>query len=66
MNITINGKDITLTDGASVADALEAAGIEPKGIAIALNDIVVPKDRIAATILSESDRILIIKAFYGG
>ena len=66
MKVTVNKKAVELPDGATVADALAAVAIEPKGIAVALNDTVVPKDRLSVTTLADSDRILIIKAFYGG
>ena len=66
MKVTVNNKAVELPDGATLAEALTAVAIEPRGIAVALNDTVVPKDKLVATPLSESDRILVIKAFYGG
>ena len=66
MKVTVNNKAVELPDGATLAEALTAVAIEPRGIAVALNDTVVPKDKLVATPLSDSDRILVIKAFYGG
>lgn len=39
---------------------------QQKGIALAINDIVVPKNNWSETIISESDNILIITATQGG
>lgn len=66
MEVKINDKIITLPDGATVADALEAASIAPQGIATAVNSKVVRADDRATTALADGDSILIIKAFYGG
>jgi sulfur carrier protein len=39
---------------------------QQKGIALAINDIVVPKNNWGDTLISESDNILIITATQGG
>lgn len=66
MNIYLNDKEMTLPEGATLAQALQAASIPEKGIAAALNGSVVPASERAATKLNDGDRILVIKAFYGG
>lgn len=66
MNITINNSSIELPDGSSLSKALESASITPTGIAIAVNDTVVPKSEYETFELHEGDNIIIIKAFYGG
>ncbi len=66
MNVTINEATVTLPDGATLADALAAKDIKPQGIATAVNGTVVPSQSRAATTLADGDKIVIIKAFYGG
>lgn len=66
MKIKINDNEISLQDGSSLSDALSAASIEPKGIATAVNGVVVSALARESTILHEGDTIIIIKAFYGG
>ena len=66
MNITINDVNMTLPDGATLNDALIAKEIKPQGIASALNGRVIPADKRGDTTLAEGDKIVIIKAFYGG
>ena len=66
MEITINSKPFTLPEGATVADALKAADIDPKGIATAVNGHVVKRDERDSRALVQGDTIVVIKAFYGG
>ena len=66
MKVNINNAEIELIDGATLAQALEKAGITPSWIAVAINETVVPKTEYATRQLAEGDSILIIKAFYGG
>ena len=66
MKVNINNAEIELIDGETLAQALEKAGITPSGIAVAINETVVPKTEYATRQLAEGDSILIIKAFYGG
>lgn len=66
MNITINDVNLTVPEGATLTDALKLKDIKPQGIATALNGRVIPADRRAAAVLTDGDKIVIIKAFYGG
>lgn len=51
----------------SVAQLLEHMNLLPqKGIAIAVNEFVVPKNKISEHTLHNMDRVLIIKAAQGG
>lgn len=66
MNITINDVPITLPENAKLSDALAAKNIKPQGIATAVNGIVIPATQRESTELGNGDKIVIIKAFYGG
>ena len=66
MNVTINDVPIMLADGAMLSDALAAKDIKPQGIATAINGTVIPAAKRASTTLNDGDKIVIIKAFYGG
>lgn len=66
INVTVNDVSLALPDGASLADALAEKSIEPNGIATALNGKLVPAVRRSETELHDGDKIVIIKAFYGG
>jgi sulfur carrier protein len=67
MNIYINNKQEHLGAGVNIAEMLDSIRCtDTKGIAIALNEVVVPRNIWSSTILNEHDQILIIKATPGG
>ena len=66
MNVTVNDTPLSLPEGATLADALATRTMPPSGVATAVNGTVVPADRRGSHALAEGDRIVIIKAFYGG
>ncbi len=66
MKITINGATVELPVGSTLLDALNSRDIRPNGIATAVNDHVIPAPDRAEKVLNEGDKVVIIKAFYGG
>jgi len=66
MNITVNDKKFEVPDNTSLQGALNIAGIDPDGIATALNGEVVQLVDRDSTILKDGDSILVIQPFYGG
>lgn len=66
MTVTINDKAHVFDEGTSLAQAFETLGLPAMGVATALNGTVIPGPKRAETILSDGDKIVIIKAFYGG
>ncbi len=66
MQVIINDKSQKLNENSYIPDALKTIGIESKGIAIAINFSVVPKDEWDTFKLNENDNIMIIRATQGG
>lgn len=66
MNITVNDKKMEVPDNTSVSGALDLAGINPEGVATAVNGNVVPLLERDSTILKDGDSVLVIEPFYGG
>jgi sulfur carrier protein len=68
VRIELNGGPRELHDGASVADAVVAAGGDPerRGIAVALEGEVVPRGRWAETALADGQRVEVLEARQGG
>lgn len=66
MKVTINDKEFCVAQGATLSEALQGAGVALEGVAVAVGGSVVPRGQYAEKILQEDDKILIIKAFYGG
>ncbi|MEP9376323.1 sulfur carrier protein ThiS [Aquabacter sp. CN5-332] len=67
LDLRVNGAPEAL-DVATIADLLDAKGVDParKGIAVALNGAVVPRARWAEQQLAAGDTIEIIQARQGG
>jgi len=68
MMIELNGREVEVPEGATVADAARAAGIEPgrRGVAIALDGEVVPGGKLAETGLAPGQRVEVVEAIGGG
>jgi len=67
MNIIINEKPYRIKDGSTIDEALKEAQIKNQfGIAVAVNNVVIPKTVWANTPLCPNDQITIINAIFGG
>lgn len=67
MNVFVNNQNCELQTGSSLALALEKKGINgARGIAVAINNHVIPRTEWNNKILTENDKITIIKATQGG
>lgn len=67
MEIHVNGKREVIDDGQTLADLLRRLDVRTDGgIAVALNDAVVPRGRWASSRLRPGDSIEVIEAVQGG
>lgn len=67
MQISINDQVITISKGQHLQAVLKLRGLDHRaGIAVALNEQVIPKDNWSRTELNENDKLLIISATQGG
>lgn len=67
IEVSINQKNYFLPEKGTLADVLPLLEIlQPDGIAIALNEVVIPKGEWATQVLRPLDRIFIIRATQGG
>jgi sulfur carrier protein len=66
MKITVNGAVREAEEGSSVAGVVASVSARPAGVAVALNDQVVPRAAWATTIVHEADRIEVLTAVQGG
>lgn len=68
MNITINGEVIAVNEQMKLSEFVELRlnGKEPRGIAVALNDMIIPKSKWNETELKENDSVEIVHAVQGG
>ena len=66
MNVSVNGEPRDVRPGTTVADVVALLGPRREGLAVALNDDVVPRSSWDATKLQEEDRVEVLTAAAGG
>lgn len=67
MNVIVNGQVLSVADHLHIDALLTHMGqAELGGIAIAINDMVVPKSQWSKHAVNDGDKVLIIKASQGG
>ncbi|HLZ37071.1 MAG TPA: sulfur carrier protein ThiS [Mycobacteriales bacterium] len=66
MSVYVNGQPRDLGAGATVADVVHSLGAGGSGVAVAVNDEVVPRTAWARTRLRDDDRIEVLTAVQGG
>ena len=66
MRLTVNGTERDFAGGATVAALLQTLALRREGVAVALNDDVVPRAEHATRTLNDGDRLEIIVAVAGG
>ena len=66
MTVTVNGRERELPRDTTVSLLLEALGIRPDGVAVAIGREVVPRSRHAEQVLAEGQQVEILRAVGGG
>ena len=66
MKVRVNGEEREVPEGASVRDLLDLLGLPDVGIAVAIDQQVVPRGRHAEHALREGCTIEVIRAVGGG
>jgi sulfur carrier protein len=66
MLVTVNGGPDHVPDGTTVDDVVVRLGRGKSGLAVAVNDEVVPRSRWASTALGAGDRVEVLTAAQGG
>lgn len=66
MTVYVNGEARELRSRVTVADVVAMLGRGPRGVAVALNEEVVPRSCWAATAVHERDRLEVLTVAAGG
>ena len=66
MSVYVNGQPRDLGADASVADVVHSLGAGGSGVAVAVNDEVVPRGEWERTPLRDDDRVEVLTAVQGG
>jgi sulfur carrier protein len=64
--VVVNGETLDVRLGTTVADMVSRLGRGPQGIAVAVNEEVVPRTYWTAITLQEQDRVEVLTAAAGG
>jgi sulfur carrier protein len=66
MTVTVNGKPTDWSPGLTVADVVAALTEHVAGVAVAVNDTVVPRGAWSGTPVEPGDRVEVLTAVQGG
>lgn len=66
MNISLNGEERIVRPGATVNDLVEELGVPTRGVAVALDHVIVPRSAWARTVVTVGARVDVVTAMQGG
>jgi sulfur carrier protein len=66
VNVIVNGEPTTLPEDATIASAIAGLDLPARGIAVAIDRVVVPRGQWDSTPLSEGARVEVVHAVQGG
>lgn len=66
MQVYINDEPTDVADGATVRTAVEALGFDGRGIAVALDEEVIPRGQWSERPLRDGARVVVLQATQGG
>lgn len=66
MNIQVNGKSLEVIEPLTIVDLIKQLDYQNQRIAIEINEAIIPKSNHAEFMISDNDKIEIIKAVGGG
>lgn len=66
LSVSVNGEVRDVAAGTTLDALVTALTAAPSGVAAALNETVVPRDRWSATALADGDRVEVLTAVQGG
>ena len=66
VNLLVNGDPRSVSSGCTVAELIDALGLQTRRVAIAVNRDVVPRSEFTTHQLAADDRVEILEAVGGG
>ncbi len=66
MKVQVNNKEVETADASTITQLTVQMGLPAQGIAIAVNNKMIPRTEWESFTLSENDNLVIIKAACGG
>ena len=66
MKVTINNSQTEFPDGTTLRIVADEHRLPEKGVAMAVNNNMIPRDKWDSHVVNDGDNIVILKAFCGG
>ena len=66
MQIIVNNKAMEMAEGSTLSALAGALRLPEKGVAVAVNNQMIPREEWSATSLQEGTQVVVIKAACGG
>jgi len=66
MKLRINGREVELAGPTKLTDYLDTLGVDPRSVAVELNDRILERSEIPDARLSEGDVVEIVRMVGGG
>jgi sulfur carrier protein len=66
VNINLNGEERIVRPGATISDLVEELGVPTRGVAVALDHVIVPRSAWAGTVVVVGARVDVVTAMQGG
>ena len=66
MRLRINGRDVDLPGPTRLGDYLAALGVDPRSVAVELNERILERGELASSLLEEGDVVEIVRMVGGG
>ncbi|TMC13400.1 MAG: sulfur carrier protein ThiS [Chloroflexi bacterium] len=66
IRLQINGREVDLEGPTRLADYLEQLGVDPRGVAVELNERILERTEYAAAVLEAGDVVEIVRMVGGG
>jgi sulfur carrier protein len=66
IKLRINGREVELEGPTRLADYLAGLGVDPRGVAVELNDRILERSELGGAVLDEGDAVEIVRMVGGG
>lgn len=66
MKLTVNGKQVDLDAPTPLVAYLESLGVDPRAVAVEVNERIIERARFGSTTLNEGDVVEVVRMVGGG
>ena len=66
MKLMINGKQMEIPEGTTIADFLARHNLQPKSVVVEVNKVIIEREKYGDTTLKEGDTVEIVRFIGGG